>query len=156
MDSADSFPNWGSNGLRFYKNPWLVCPDPVYRISQFQIKTGTNPSRTGLFVKHESFSIFRDLQLSWRQHFQIQIRFLNWHGFLKSVQETRNSCTGFSKNSSEKLYFSSKPLFWLGKLFQRQFSTVDNFYKPYFRGYDFSNIKSMILKPKRLNFSKER
>ena len=94
--------------------------------------------RNGFFIKHESFRIFRDLKLSWRQLFQIKFGFLNWHGFIKGVQGTENSCTGFSKNSLEKLYFLQNPMFWMWKLFQWQFTALNNFFKrPHFKSHEF-------------------
>ena len=126
---ADGFAKWGSNGLCFYENPRLICPDLVYTSSGFQIKTGTNPCRTGFFLKHESFRIFQEQELLWRQVFQIPSGFLNTTWTIKTVQRTRNSCTGFSTNIQKNCIFTPTFLFWLWKLFQKQFWAFNDFYK---------------------------
>ena len=96
--SLDSFPKWGSNGLRFHENPRLTCPDFHARPVVFQRENERVRGRTGFFIKHESFMSFWDLKVLWRQIFQILLRFLNKTMFLKTIQETVNSCTRFSEN----------------------------------------------------------
>ena len=103
-----SFLKWDSNGLRFHEKPRLVRSDPVHTISQFQRKTDMKLSRIRFSSKHESFRIFRELELLWRKLFQIHFGFLSTICLIKTVQWTRISCTEFSRPNNRKTVFHTK------------------------------------------------
>ena len=60
------------------------------------------------------------------------------------MQETGNSCTGFSKTVQEKEISAQTLIIGSMKLFQKQFLTRNNFYYPYSKSYNFGK-KNLVL-----------
>ena len=70
------------------------------------------------------------------------------------MQETGNSCTGFSKTVQKKDIPAHTQIIGSRELFQRQFPIVNNFYKPFSKNYNFSKLNKGFYKEIKPSFSK--